>query len=130
MLLEICAVLLGCSIYWHLTIIFSYDFYSSVVSVIASPLSFLILFIWLLSLFFLVRLTKIYVLCVLQLIICFLHYVGEVFTHNLFKYIFDSFLSLSPPSGILIMSIACFILSYRSPMLLSFLICLFVCCSD
>ena len=54
-------------------IIFSYDFCSSVVSFIISPISLLILFIWVLSFFFLVRLTKIHILCILQLIICFLH---------------------------------------------------------
>ena len=55
MFLESCPFLLGCQIYWHIIVhsILSWFFCISVVSVVISPLSFRILFIWVFSLSFL-----------------------------------------------------------------------------
>ena len=49
MFLEICLFLLGCPIYWHITVYSIFMIFCiSVVSVIISPVSFLNLFIWVL----------------------------------------------------------------------------------
>ena len=71
-------------------------------------------------------------LCFLYLDICFLLQVWEVFSHNFIKYIFYAFLSLSLPSGALVIQILrCLILLQRSLKLSSFLkICFSFPCSD
>ena len=58
--LEICLFLLGCLICWHVTVrsILSWFFNTSVILIVIYPISLLILFIWVPSLFFLVSLAK------------------------------------------------------------------------